>query len=66
MKKFNRVVIKISGEALAGEKKTGFDFDLISTVCQVLKKASEQGTSRMGPARLSASTLTVWACSPPA
>ena len=44
MKKFNRVVIKISGEALAGEKKTGFDFDLISTVCEVLKKASEQGT----------------------
>ena len=44
MKKFNRVVIKISGEALAREKKTGFDFDLISTVCQVLKKASEQGT----------------------
>ena len=44
MKKFKRVVIKISGEALAGEKKTGFDFDLISTVCEVLKKASEQGT----------------------
>ena len=44
MKRFSRVVIKISGEALAGEKKTGFDFDLISTVCQVLKKASEQGT----------------------
>ena len=44
MKKFSRVVIKISGEALAGEKKTGFDFDLISTVCEVLKKAAEQGT----------------------
>ena len=42
--KFHRVLIKVSGEALAGEKKTGFDFDLISTVCEVLKKASEQGT----------------------
>ena len=41
---YKRIVIKISGEALAGEKKTGFDFDLISTVCEVLKKASEQGT----------------------
>ena len=41
---YNRIVLKISGEALAGEKKTGFDFDLISTVCEVLKKASEQGT----------------------
>ena len=41
--KFHRVVIKISGEALAGEKKTGFDFALISSVCEVLKKASEAG-----------------------
>ena len=32
MMKFKRVVIKISGEALAGEKKTGFDFELISRV----------------------------------
>ena len=44
MKSFKRVLIKISGEALAGEKKTGFDFELISTVCEVLKKASGQGT----------------------
>ncbi len=41
--KFKRVLIKISGEALAGDKKTGFDFDLISSVCAVLKRASEQG-----------------------
>ena len=41
--KFHRVLIKVSGEALAGEKKTGFDFDLISTVCSVLKKASDEG-----------------------
>ena len=41
--KFKRVLIKISGEALAGEKKTGFDFDLISEVCTMLKLASDQG-----------------------
>ena len=41
--KFHRVVIKISGEALAGEKKTGFDFELISSVCAVLKEAAAQG-----------------------
>ena len=40
---YKRVVIKISGEALAGEKKTGFDFDLISTVCGTVKKAAESG-----------------------
>ena len=44
MDKFKRVLIKISGEARAGEKKTGYDFDLITSVCQVLRRASEQGT----------------------
>ncbi|MBQ6926930.1 MAG: UMP kinase [Oscillospiraceae bacterium] len=43
MSKFKRVVIKISGEALAGDKKTGFDFELISSVCAILKRAAEQG-----------------------
>ena len=41
--KFKRVLIKISGEALAGGKKTGYDFDLISEVCAVLKQAADQG-----------------------
>ncbi len=41
--KFKRVLIKISGEALAGGKKTGYDFDLISEVCTVLKQAVDQG-----------------------
>ena len=44
MDKFHRVLIKISGEALAGAKKTGYDFELITSVCEVLKRASEQGT----------------------
>ena len=34
---YKRVLIKISGEALAGDKKTGFDFDFISKVCQTIK-----------------------------
>ena len=41
--KFKRVLIKISGEALAGDKKTGYDFDLITEVCTVLKLAVDQG-----------------------
>ena len=40
---YKRVVLKISGEALAGDKKTGFDFDLISTVCGVVKEAADAG-----------------------
>ena len=40
---FGRVLIKISGEALAGEKKTGFDFDFVTRVCRTVKTAIEQG-----------------------
>ena len=40
---YKRVVIKISGEALAGEKKTGFDFDFVTKVCQTVKRCAERG-----------------------
>lgn len=40
---YKRILIKISGEALAGEKKTGFDFEFISRVCQTVKKCTESG-----------------------
>ena len=40
---YKRVLIKISGEALAGDKKTGFDFDFISTVAETLKTCVEMG-----------------------
>ena len=40
---YKRVVIKISGEALAGEKKTGFDFDFVTKVCQTVKRCAEMG-----------------------
>ena len=40
---YKRVVIKISGEALAGEKKTGFDFDFVTKVCHTVKRCAEMG-----------------------
>ena len=40
---YKRVVIKISGEALAGEKKTGFDFDFVTRVCHTVKRCAEMG-----------------------
>ncbi len=40
---YKRILIKISGEALAGDKKTGFDFDFISKVCKTVNKCSEMG-----------------------
>jgi len=35
---YKRVLLKISGEALAGEKKTGLDFDVIRSVCLAIKE----------------------------
>ncbi len=40
---YKRVLIKISGEALAGEKKFGLNFDVIGPVCDVIKKISDIG-----------------------
>lgn len=40
---YKRVLIKISGEALAGDKKTGLDFDVIAPVCDVIKKCLAAG-----------------------
>ena len=41
--RYKRVLLKISGEALAGEKRTGLDFAVISRVCDVIKEAVEMG-----------------------
>jgi len=40
---YKRVLIKVSGEALAGEKKTGLDFVVIRSVCEAVKKCLELG-----------------------
>ncbi len=40
---YKRVLIKISGEALAGEKKTGYDFEFVSKVCETVKKCVDMG-----------------------
>ena len=42
--KYKRVLIKISGEALAGDNKFGLNFDVIGPVCDVVKKCVEIGT----------------------
>ena len=41
---YKRVVIKISGEALAAEKKTGFDFEFVSCVCASVMDCVKMGT----------------------
>ena len=41
--KYKRVLIKISGEALSGEKGTGFDFGFVTSVCESVKKSLQLG-----------------------
>jgi len=40
---YKRVLIKISGEALAGEATRGLDFNVIGQVCAVIKKCVDAG-----------------------
>ena len=40
---YKRVLLKISGEALAGEKKTGLDFGIIRNVCEAVKTVVDMG-----------------------
>ena len=77
--KYKRVLLKISGEALAGDKHFGFDFDVVSKVCDVIKQCSEMGVEmgivigggnfwrgvKTARARWPARAPTTWACSPP-
>ncbi len=40
---YKRVLIKISGEALAAEKKTGYDFPFVTSVCEQIKSCVALG-----------------------
>ena len=41
--KFKRILLKLSGEVLAGEQKSGIDFDMVETVCKRIKTCVEMG-----------------------
>lgn len=40
---YKRVLLKLSGEALAGNASRGLDFDIIGKVCDVIKKCNDSG-----------------------
>ncbi|MDD5932060.1 MAG: UMP kinase [Oscillospiraceae bacterium] len=40
---YRRVLLKISGEALAGDKGSGLDFQMIGSVCDVIKECLDMG-----------------------
>lgn len=41
--KYKRVLLKLSGEALAGEQKTGINADIIGKICDQVKNLIEMG-----------------------
>ena len=41
--KYKRVLLKVSGEVLAGEKKHGFDFNTVNSVCSAIKEMTDLG-----------------------
>ena len=41
--KYKRIMLKVSGEALAGEKHRGLDFDVIHSVCEAIKQCVDMG-----------------------
>lgn len=42
--KYKRIMLKLSGEALAGEKKNGLDIPTITEICKSIKKCYDVGT----------------------
>mgnify|MGYP002516854348 CR=1 FL=1 len=41
--KYNRILLKLSGESLAGESKHGIDFDTVLAFCEPIKKLVDDG-----------------------
>ncbi len=41
--KYKRVLLKLSGEAIAGDKKTGVDAEVLGAICDQIKKVIEAG-----------------------
>ena len=46
MKELKRVILKLSGEALSGEAKSGYDDALIEDIARQVKKIVEKGTEK--------------------
>lgn len=42
--KYKRILLKLSGEVLAGAEGKGLDFDMVTTVCKVIKECADMGT----------------------
>lgn len=43
MPKYKRILLKLSGEVLAGDEKTGIDFGVVNSICEVIRDCVSQG-----------------------
>ena len=41
--KYKRILLKLSGEALAGDKKMGLDYEIINVLARSVKKCVDEG-----------------------
>ncbi len=41
--KYKRILLKVSGEALAGDNKTGLDYEVMTDICRSIKKCVDAG-----------------------
>ena len=41
--KYKRILLKLSGEAMAGDQKTGLDFDIVLRICSSVKECADAG-----------------------
>ena len=41
--KYKRMLLKISGEALAGDQRRGLDFEVVNSVCKVIRQCVDEG-----------------------
>ena len=74
--KYKRILLKVSGEALAGEAHRGLDFTIVNALCGSIKAcvdmgvqiglssapATSGGVSRTARTKCSAPTPTPWVC----
>lgn len=41
--KYKRILLKLSGESLAGDKKQGIDFETVTRICEPIKRLNDAG-----------------------
>jgi uridylate kinase len=41
--KYKRILLKLSGEVLAGKLGSGFDFDVVTSICSAIKECADMG-----------------------